>query len=306
MDENASIVIAGATIAASKTACTLIQKISDATGWIFAPYQIKRTALAKADAARILAEADRQIKAKDAVSRVETEEKINDIHYRASIRHAAEEVKKQANMESVLAQAIPQITDGARPEAVDDDWIVNFFDKCRIVSSAEMQALWAKVLAGEANSPGTYSKRTVNFLQTLEVPDAELFCTLCRFIRNVGGRTIPLIFDTKATDTIYTKHGINLERLAHLADIGLINLNSATGYSITTTDKFLNADYMGQKYQISQGMAATNEVSVGHAMLSQVGRQLASVVPVAAVEGFRDYVIGKWEQGKVMTVSSIP
>jgi hypothetical protein len=38
----------------------------------------------------------------------------------------------------------------------------------------EMQNLWAQVLAGEANSPGTYSKRTVNFLSSLDKKDAAL------------------------------------------------------------------------------------------------------------------------------------
>jgi Protein of unknown function (DUF2806) len=50
---------------------------------------------------------------------------------------------------------------------VNDDWITNFFDKCRIVSDEEMQQIWAKVLAVEANKPGTYSKRTVNFLSSV-------------------------------------------------------------------------------------------------------------------------------------------
>ena len=35
---------------------------------------------------------------------------------------------------------------------MEEDWIANFFDKCRIVSDSEMQSLWARVLAGEANA----------------------------------------------------------------------------------------------------------------------------------------------------------
>ena len=60
-----------------------------------------------------------------------------------------------------------------REEAMSDDWIANFFDKCRNVSDREMQDLWARVLAGEANTPGSYSKRTVNFLTTLDSEEAD-------------------------------------------------------------------------------------------------------------------------------------
>ncbi len=74
------------------------------------------------------------------------------------------------------------------------------------ISDDEMQTLWAKVLAGEANSPGTYSKRTVNLLSDLDKKDALLFQSLCRFGWFIGNFT-PLVFDPQAE--IYNKAGIN-------------------------------------------------------------------------------------------------
>jgi hypothetical protein len=49
---------------------------------------------------------------------------------------------------------LPELTEAATPEKLEDDWITNFFDKCRLISDEEMQTLWSKVLAGEANAPG--------------------------------------------------------------------------------------------------------------------------------------------------------
>jgi hypothetical protein len=144
----------------SKPATVLIEKISEAVGGYFRPYQIKRVAKAEADADIIKAEA--QIE-------------ITDLQRRALNRFVAEESKKQENIETITAKAIPQLTDSSAPQNMEDDWISNFFDKCRIVSDEEMQSLWAKVLAGEANSPGSYSKRTVNFLSSLDKSDAQLF-----------------------------------------------------------------------------------------------------------------------------------
>ena len=77
---------------------------------------------------------------------------------------------------------MPRLHEDANPESVDNDWIVNFFDKSRIVSDSEMQELWSRVLANEANSPGSYSKRTVNFLSDMDKNEAESFTKLCGFV----------------------------------------------------------------------------------------------------------------------------
>jgi Protein of unknown function (DUF2806) len=89
---------------------------------------------------------------------------------------------KQTNMENITKKALPDLADESKPDQLDDDWLTNFFDRCRLVSDEEMQTLWSRVLPGEANSPGTYSKRTVNFLSSLDKSDAELFTRLCSFL----------------------------------------------------------------------------------------------------------------------------
>ena len=148
----------------SEPATALINKISDAVGGLYKPYQIRRVAKAEAEAEIIKEQA--QIK-------------ITNLQRRALARFVSEEAKKQENIESITEKAIPQLDDSSNPQNMENDWIANFFDKCRIVSDEEMQVLWAKVLASEANSPGTYSKRTVNSLGSLDKRDAQLFTTLC-------------------------------------------------------------------------------------------------------------------------------
>jgi len=137
----------------TKPATVLIEKISDAVGGIFKPYQIVRVAKAEAEAGRIQADARIQ---------------ITDLHRRAMHRFLEEEAKKQSNIEAVTRKALPLLSEGSCPQNVEDDWITNFFDKSRIVSDEDMQRLWSGVLAGEANNPGTFSKRTVNLLADLD------------------------------------------------------------------------------------------------------------------------------------------
>lgn len=151
----------------SKPATVLIQKISNAVSGYCRPWQIERVAKAEANAAFIQAE---------------TQIRISDMQRRAMHRFLEEEEKKQANIENITAKALPLLEEGAEPQKVENDWITNFFEQCRIVSDEEMQQLWAKVLAGEANTPGSYSKRTVNFVASLDKQDAILFAKLCGFV----------------------------------------------------------------------------------------------------------------------------
>ena len=98
---------------ASKPANTLIKKISNAAGVLFEPRQIRRVAKAKAEAARI-----------EAQSEIE----ITDLHRRATRRWIEEEAQRQKNMEDIAAKALPQLDENAKPDSIEDDWIVNFFE----------------------------------------------------------------------------------------------------------------------------------------------------------------------------------
>ena len=62
-------------------------------------------------------------------------------------------------MEDITAKAIPHLNANANPDNMEDDWIANLFDKCRMVSNDEMQSLWARVLATEANAPRCFVKK---------------------------------------------------------------------------------------------------------------------------------------------------
>lgn len=209
----------------TKPADTLIKKVSDAVGVLYEPYQTRRIAKAKADAA--LTEAKSEIE-------------ITGLHRRAARRWIEEETQRQKNMEDIAAKALPQLNENAKPDSIANDWLVNIFDKCRIVSDNEMQELWARILAGEANSPGTYSKRTVNFLSDLDKTDADLFTKLCGFVWVIGG-LVPLVLDERAE--IYNIHEINFNSLNHLDSIGLIKFDGMMVTSVELPKKSFAVSY---------------------------------------------------------------
>ena len=72
----------------------------------------------------------------------------------------------------MVAQAIPELEGDAKPDEIDNDWMTRFFEASKLVSDKEMQSLWARLLAGEANKSGTFSKRTIDQVPNLEKSDA--------------------------------------------------------------------------------------------------------------------------------------
>ena len=256
---------------------TLIRKISDAVGVLYEPRQIKGVAKAKADA--VLTEAKSGIE-------------IADLHRRAVRRFVEEEAQYQKNMEDITVKALPQLNENAKPDSIENDWIVNLFDKCRIVSDNEMQDLWSRVLAGEANAPGTYSKRTVNCLSDLDKADATLFTKLCGFGWQIGD-IVPLVFDVQAE--IYNRYGINFGALSHLDSIGLVQFHNVTGFKLLRLPKSILSHYYGKPLHLSLPKDTDNELVVGMVLLTRIGKELAPICDSKPVDGFWEYVMGRWK-----------
>jgi len=270
----------------TKAAAVLIEKISEAIGGYFKPFQIRRVAKAEAEAEIIRTEAQ-----------IECEE----LQRRAVTRFIAEEAKKQDNIENITKKAIPLLSDSSNPEKMEDDWITNFFDKCRIISDDEMQILWSKVLAGEANSPGSFSKRTVNSLASLDKTDAQLFTLLCGFTWYVGG-LIPLIIDYKAP--IYVDQGVNFGMLSHLDDIGLISFSPIGGFKATRMRQRGLIAYYGTPFNLEFKRHDDNEISTGVALFTKTGKQLAEICGAKPIDGFVDYVTGQLaEKGVTLSLA---
>jgi hypothetical protein len=261
----------------SKPATVLIEKISDAVGAIFRPYQIKRIATAESEAAkiRVLADID-----------------ISEIQRRAFERLIQEEGRKQENIENISLQAIKGLNPGAKPENVEGDWLTHFFEKCRVVSDKEMQSLWAKLLAGEANDPGNFSKRTVEFVSMLEKSDAQLFTTLCKFGWILGNVT-PLVYDVDMD--IYKNEGINFINLSHLDDIGLIKFSNIAGYEHRSLPNKIALFYFGKKVEIEFKEENNNKLDIGKVLLTKIGQELAPLCGSTPSETFFQHVISQWK-----------
>lgn len=261
----------------TKPATVLIEKISGAIGILYEPTRIKKKAIAESEASKTKAIVDLE---------------IQDIQKRALNRLVSEEIKKQENIESITGKSLPLLNEDAEPDNIEDDWISNFFDKCKLISDDEMQTIWSSILSGEANSPGTYSKRTISFLANLDKKDAVLFSKFCGYLCQYD-ELIPFIYDH--ANTIYKKHNITFENLSHLSSIGLIQYHSL-GLEINELPKEIIITYFGEIFKFEMSNDENNNLSIGNAFLTQIGKELALILNAEPVEGFREYLIEKWKE----------
>ena len=125
--------------------------------------------------------------------------------------------KRLANTKSVLEGAAEELGDKEVPDhEPDPDWTARFFDCVQDVSSEDMQKLWSKILAGEVESPGRTSLRTLDTLKNMSRRDAELFRDFCDFV--IGDS---FVFYHESLKGIV---GLNFNNMLHLQDCGLVNV----------------------------------------------------------------------------------
>lgn len=267
----------------SRPATILIERISDAIGGIYKPHQMKRIAKAEVETEKI-----------KAYGNIE----VSEIQERALLRFLNEETIKQINIEEITSKALPNINLNAQPENIENDWIANFFDKCRIISDTEMQTIWSKILSNEANTPGTYSKRTINLVGAMSKSDATLFTNLMKFNFQIGNAT-PLIFNE--SDKIYNDYGINFNELIHLQDLGLITFGNIAGYKRLKLPDEFTIPYFEKSLKF-KFLEKGRDLDIGNVLLSKIGKELSTIVSAEPVKGFLEYVIDFYQKKKVEVV----
>ena len=284
----------------SKPIDTLINKISDVTGVLFEPTRIRRKAKAEADAKITIAKADaivRNIELKNNL-------KLQEISKRALQRVVREEVIKQKNIENIILKAISYITSSAKSEYIDNDWLLKFFDKSKYISNEKMQEIWGKILAGEANKPGNFSRKTLDIVEELDQNDASFFQNLMLFTfyyENVD----PIIFIYDIDNKIYSNRKVYFNILKHLSILGLISFDNITNYYCQLPQTY-DIVYGNNKINIKHNKPEHNKLENGKVMLSQYGEELFRIFERKFDEEILKYTVEKIKkQNIVLEVTKI-
>jgi hypothetical protein len=215
---------------------------------------------------------------------------------------------------NIIDKASKLLDEGADFRDIDVDWRANVFDKCRLVHDDDMQTLWANILDGEANNPGTYSKHSVNFVADMEKRDAQLFTELCRYVCEIKYTAenveriefVPLIFDDYIFPPGFSApsdspvYNIRTQDLYHLDNIGMIRFAGAKRGSHDNDDVIdsegpIEVNYYGDSIRLSDypatGMGVPlSGLPIGKVKLTQIGSELYPICGSTPVDGFFSHI----------------
>lgn len=175
----------------------------------------------------------------------------------------------------------------ADPAGIDDDWVENYFEKCRNVSDSEMQALWSRVLASEANSPGKFSRKTVNLLEDIGKDEAQAFASLCRFECTIMGKANPLVVGVN--QPFYTSENVTSESLSVLEELGLVEL-AQTSYLEKARSNFVEIKYFDCTVTAENTSPKDLMFMTGRVLYTRAGKELSSICSSTPVEGFFNWL----------------
>ena len=222
--------------------------IGAVAGPMLATWRARREAAAlqiaaqgQADSLRIIAAAQAEAR-ESLVSTASDVQGAIDITETVRQRIQFQEEKRHHNIGSVVGRAAEELGDKEVPDhEPDQDWTARFFNEVQDVSGDDLRTIWAKILAGEVEKPGSTSARTLTILKNLDRKSAGLFntlCSVCVSLRPTGDiildARVPSMDGQPGQNCLQT-YGLPFDALNILNEYGLIisNYDSYFGYGIS-------------------------------------------------------------------------
>ena len=193
------------------------------------------------------------------------------------------------NLSRILQLAQSQMTDDAKPELIGDDWFANFREKARTCSDEEFAKLWASLLAGEVNRPGSYSQKTVNTLADMDVGTAYVFSSLCKYALTTETGIVLVV----PKENIGPK--VSDYALSKLKGLGLVDFVEGHDLQLSISINLLGYD--GGLLEVKNDTKSTRVmVNTGSVHLTPFGIELAGLcLPVGDQEDLVSDIVAFWE-----------
>lgn len=194
-------------------------------------------------------------------------------------------IKAERRKAKAFMGAVAHIKESSDPSEVDDDWLLDYFDKVSKVSDDSMQAIWSRVLGGKVNNPSEFSKSLLHLLFMLERKDADSFVNLSRFcFYRVGEDNAvhpAVLFGLKPSS--YRKMGITDSSLSRLRSLGLVDLSYERGY---TLGKEAVLQYGGSRIAVEG-----DSVNMGCVKLTEDGAALFGIIEKMNDDSVFDFTV---------------
>ena len=145
------------------------------------------------------------------------------------------EYYKANNFLNVAKKADEEYSKTPHTEKVDTynfDWFIRFYEAVGNISNEEMQKIWARILAGEIDHPGSQSLRTIDVLKNLSQTEAQLFRKICSYCVFIGDRGFLPHYDN-----YLKKCNISYSEIMILDELGLMVSDGMLSLQVPVTQK---------------------------------------------------------------------
>lgn len=196
--------------------------------------------------------------------------------------------------EGIALNAIPSIRSNNRAGEIDSEWAERFFDNASVVYDEEMQKVWSALLAGEANEPGTFSKRTMSILADMSAEDARLFRTLCGYCfipysdagESVESEDPVVIMIPDKERTSYNDGALSVEGVSTLISYGLVVTAVSRVLTFYQVGYSIYLDTPKGRFAMVSHQHDELKLSFKYAVLTPAGCELAKLCEFASADDF--------------------
>ncbi len=207
---------------------------------------------------------------------------------RAQTRQEIQFIKRQENIETIMSMAMAFCPDVTGQQQPDFDWIERFISLCEDTANSSMQKLWAKILAGETVSPGTFSIKSLQTLKHMTQREADALqrCTsLCGFNEKDNSHLIllgfykkPSLFDLlrKGNKVSFNlgKTPVSFPDILTLMDINLLYRKEIES-AVLKAGQELVLSFMNQRLVL---IAKSNDLVLSYYKFTQTGDELRKLI----------------------------
>lgn len=218
-----------------------------------------------------------------------TKEQQLHITQRAKKRIAMEAIKKQENLEQIMLLAYQECNNDDAAGEVDPDWMTAYLRLAEEICGNNMKVLWAKILAQEITSPGSFSVKSLETLKKMTQREAGVFQRCCHLSSTFAGdsghkvitgyvrppSSMQLFSRPEAAKLSLGKFRFPYSNILLLADLGLIypselesgEMQPGQELKLNCNDHLISLAANGKKLKLY------------YYKFTQVGNELASLIP---------------------------
>lgn len=215
------------------------------------------------------------------------------------LRGASRRSGLEENFYVSVSYASPLIENPDSLLRIDPEWAEHYRQYSKKTFDEEMQKLWGTMLAGEANRPGTFSKRTMMVFSSMSKEEALAFRKLCEYSTEPFAEPewshdpIPILVKDSDGGT-YNKGAITDETLKALHAAGLIDTSLVKQIPLLSSTAICFKVGDGVLLAVNNGDHCIN-LNFEAAVFLPTGAELSRIYDIGSGHYLKEILLGKIE-----------